>query len=229
MAQILFVMTSADRWTLTDGTEHPTGFWAEEFAAPYSAFVAAGHEVVVATPGGVVPIVDRSSLAPEANGGADAAAAVAAVLESAEALRNPVVLHDVDPADFAVVFYPGGHGPMQDLAVDPDSARVLATTLASGAPLGLLCHAPAAMLATETDGASPFAGYRMTAFSNAEEKLAGLADKAPWLLEDRLVALGARYEAGDPFAPHVVVDRNLYTGQNPASSTDLAAALVAAI
>ncbi|MEJ3656274.1 type 1 glutamine amidotransferase domain-containing protein [Actinomycetes bacterium KLBMP 9759] len=226
MAQILFVMTSADSWTLADGTKHPTGFWAEEFAAPYSAFVAAGHEVVVATPGGVVPPVDRASLAAE---GTEAAVRESAVLASAGPLRNPVPLQDVDPTDFAAVFYPGGHGPMQDLAVDPDSARVLATALASGEPLGLLCHAPAALLATEAAGTSPFTGYRLTAFSNAEEKLAGLADKAPWLLEDRLVALGARYEAGEPFGPHVVVDRNLYTGQNPASSAGLAEAIISAL
>ena len=223
MAKILFVMTGADHWTLADGTRHPTGFWAEEFLAPYRAFTAVGHEVVVATPGGVEPPVDRGSLAPEANGGVD----VEPELRSVEELRSPIKLEDADLADYAAVFYPGGHGPMEDLAVNTDSARLLTDALESGKPLGVVCHAPAALLATERpDGTSPFRGYRLTAFTNAEEAQAGFADKAKWLLQDRLTALGADFSAAEPWAVNVVVDRTLYTGQNPASSGPLADQLV---
>ncbi|TDQ54245.1 type 1 glutamine amidotransferase domain-containing protein [Actinorugispora endophytica] len=230
MAKILFVVTGADHWTLADGTKHPTGFWAEELAAPYEAFTAAGHEVVVATPGGVVPTVDQGSLAPEANGGQEGADRVASVLASAAGLREPVSLEDVDPADYAAVFYPGGHGPMEDLAVDADSGRLLTAALASGRPLGVVCHGPAALLAARNaDGSSPFAGYRLTGFTNAEEAQAGLADRSAWLLQDRLVELGADFREGEPWAPHVVVDRNLVTGQNPASSAPLAAELLKAL
>ncbi|WP_019853993.1 type 1 glutamine amidotransferase domain-containing protein [Actinopolyspora mortivallis] len=230
MARILFVMTGADHWTLADGTQHPTGYWAEEFAAPYRVFTEAGHRVVVATPGGVLPPVDRSSLAPEANGGQEKAERVAATLESAAELRQPVRLEDVRPEDYDAVFYPGGHGPMEDLAVNGDSARLLTDTLESGKPLGVVCHAPAALLATESgNGSSPFAGYRLTGFTNAEEKQAGLADKAAWLLQDRLVALGTEFSEGQPWEPNVVVDRNLHTGQNPASSEPLAERMLATL
>ena len=223
MSKILFVVTGARHWTLSDGTKHPTGFWAEELVAPYRAFTAAGHDVVVATPGGVVPVVDQASLAADANGGQEQADAVKAQLADIAQLQSPLRLEDVDLADYAAVFYPGGHGPMEDLSVNADSARLLTATLASGKPLGVVCHAPAALLATEGEGgSSPFAGYRLTGFTNAEEKQAGLADKAPWLLQDRLVALGAEFQEGEPWAPNVVVDRNLFTGQNPASSGPLA-------
>lgn len=143
---------------------------------------------------------------------------------------NPRSLDDVDAEAFDIVLYPGGHGPMQDLAVDPVSGALLTKRLTSGKPLGLLCHGPAAALAAENpDGSWPFAGYRMTALSNREERLNWFARKAKWLLQDRLVAKGARYTAGLPLRPYVVVDRNLYTGQNPASSAKLAHTLVAAV
>ncbi|MER7766632.1 type 1 glutamine amidotransferase domain-containing protein [Kitasatospora sp. NPDC096140] len=218
MADILFVLTGSDVWTLNDGTKHPTGFWAEEAVVPYQAFTAAGHRVTVATPGGVVPVADRASLTDPGITGA---------LEAIDEFRRPRVLAEVDPADYDAVFYPGGHGPMEDLAVDADSGRLLTAALASGRPLGVVCHGPAALLAARTeDGGSPFAGYRLTGFTNAEETQAGLAERAPWLLQDRLVALGADFEEGEPWAPHSVVDRNLVTGQNPASSALVAAGLL---
>ncbi|MEU7294938.1 type 1 glutamine amidotransferase domain-containing protein [Streptomyces exfoliatus] len=224
MPKILFVMTGADHWTLADGTKHPTGFWAEEAAAPYEAFTAAGYEVVVATPGGVVPTVDKSSLAPEVNGGQEGADKIAATLDSFIALQRPVRLDDVDLADYAAVFYPGGHGPMEDLAVDATSGRLLTEALRSGRPLAVVCHGPAALLAaTDADGANAFAGYRVAAFTNDEETQSGFADKAKWLLESRLVEAGIDVRVGEPWAPNVVADRNLITGQNPASSAPLAA------
>ncbi|MFI7412979.1 type 1 glutamine amidotransferase domain-containing protein [Streptomyces sp. NPDC049627] len=227
MSKILFVMTGADHWTLADGTKHPTGFWAEEAVAPYEAFKAAGHEVVVATPGGVVPPLDKASLAPQFNGGEEGAQKIADALASISELQHPIKLEDVDLDDYAAVFYPGGHGPMEDLAVDATSGKLLVDTLASGKPLGVVCHAPAALLAaTLADGGNAFAGYRLTGFSNAEETQGGLAAGAKWLLQDRLVEIGADYQEGEPWVPNVVVDRNLVTGQNPASSGPLAAELL---
>ncbi|MFF6777089.1 type 1 glutamine amidotransferase domain-containing protein [Streptomyces sp. NPDC012637] len=227
MSKILFVMTGVDHWTLADGTEHPTGFWAEEAVAPYEAFTAAGHEVVVATPGGVVPTVDAGSLAPEVNGGPEGADRIAAALAAMAEINTPVKLEDVDLADYAAVFYPGGHGPMEDLAVDAASGRLLMDTLESGKPLGVVCHGPAALLAAEkADGTNAFAGYEVAAFTNAEEIQAGLGERAKWLLETRLLEAGLHVKAGEPWAPNVVVDRNLVTGQNPASSAPLAVQLL---
>lgn len=227
MARILFVLTGADRWTLSDGSAHPTGFWADEAVAPYRAFTAAGHRVTVATPGGVVPTADAASLTPDANGGERGAEAMAAALAGVDELRHPVKLSEVDAAEYDAVFYPGGHGPMEDLARDPDSGALLTAVLDSGTPLGVVCHGPAALLAARrADGSSPFAGYTVTAFTNAEEAQVGLAEKAPWLLQDRLAELGVDFREGEPWAPKVVVDRNLYTGQNPASAAPLADRLV---
>ncbi|MEU7033383.1 type 1 glutamine amidotransferase domain-containing protein [Streptomyces sp. NPDC046237] len=223
MSKILFVLTGADHWTLADGTEHPSGFWAEEAVAPYEAFKAAGHEVVVATPGGVVPTVDKGSLAPEFNGGQEGADKVAAALASIDELQHPISLEDVNPDDYAAVFYPGGHGPMEDLSADRTSGRILIDVLESGKPLAVVCHGPASMLAaTKADGSNAFAGYEITAFTNTEETQAGFADKAKWLLESRLVEAGVEFRSGEPWAPFVVVDRNLVTGQNPASAAPLA-------
>lgn len=219
MAKVLFVLTASDKLTLADGTEHPTGYWAEEYLAPAAAILAAGHEIVVASPGGVRPPVDPVSLDPEAT----------TALESATALHHPVPLETIDPADFDAVFYPGGHGPMEDLAGNADSARILRAAMAEAKPLALVCHGLAALLATETPEGNPFTGYRLTGFTREEETLAGLADKVTWNLEDRLVALGTNFVAGEPWAPHVVVDRNLYTGQNPGSSAALGAEFVKAL
>lgn len=227
MAKILFVITGADHWTLADGTKHPTGFWAEEAVAPYEAFKAAGHEITVATPGGVVPTVDKGSLAAEVNGGQENADRIAGVIATATEIQNPIRLEDVDLDDYAAVFYPGGHGPMEDLAVNSDSGELLTRALESGKPLGVVCHAPAALLAAvKADGGNSFAGYRIAAFTNEEETQAGFADKAKWLLQDRLTEAGVQVQVGEPWVPNVVVDRNLVTGQNPASSAPLAVELL---
>lgn len=230
MAQVLFVMTGAEYWTLKDGTRHPTGFWAEEFVAPHEVFREAGYEAVVATPGGVVPTVDEASLAPEVNGGQEGADAMARAVTENLALRAPIRVDDVVLADYAAVFLPGGHGPMEDLAVTPEVGRLLVAALDADVPLGVVCHAPAALLAgLRDDGSSAFAGYRLTAFTNEEEKQVGLADKAPWLLQDRLVDLGVDFAEEDPWEPYVVHDRGLYSGQNPASSAPLAAEITRAM
>lgn len=181
----------------------------------------------MATPGGVVPPVDQGSLAAEVNGGQENAERIAAVLAAMSELREPIRLEDVNLDDYAAVFYPGGHGPMEDLAVDTDSGRLLTLALESGKPLGVVCHAPAALLAAaKGDGGNAFAGYRVAAFTNTEETQAGLADKAKWLLQDRLTEAGVQVQVGEPWVPNVVVDHNLVTGQNPASSAPLAVELL---
>jgi putative intracellular protease/amidase len=228
--KILFVLTAADHWTLADGFQQPTGFWAEEALAPYEIFKDAGYEIVAASPGGVPPTVDALSLAPEYNGGPEGAEQRKRALAAATELANPLPIEQVRLEDYAAVFVPGGWGPMEDLSADAASGQLLAQALASGKPVSLVCHGPAALLpARDAQGSFPFAGYRLTSLSNAEEKLSGLAERAKWLLEDRLVAAGAQYSAGEPFAPNVVVDRNLITGQNPASSAPVAKEVLIAL
>ncbi|MFD8723562.1 type 1 glutamine amidotransferase domain-containing protein [Streptomyces sp. NPDC013157] len=230
MGNVLFVVTGASYWTLRDGHRHPTGYWAEEFAAPYTVFTEAGHQVTVATPGGVIPTVDTMSLQPRMTGGEENMYALTAVLEEAEQLRHPVALKDVNLEDFDTVYYPGGHGPMEDLSADADSGLLLRRALASGKPLAIVCHAPAAILATRDEhGDTPFAGYRVAGFSNEEEAGVGFADEAKWLLEDELKKLPMDYSRGPAWEPYIVVDRNLYTGQNPASSGPLAQEVVKAL
>jgi putative intracellular protease/amidase len=228
MTKVLMVVSAADRWTLNDGTVHPSGYWAEEVAMPHRIFSEAGFDITIATPGGKAPTLDQLSLG-IAGGMPWKRRKVKRYLDSIEtALATPVPLDAVEPGDFDLVFYPGGHGPMEDLAYDQISGALLANRLASGKPLALLCHAPAAILAaTGPDGKSPFAGRQMTGLSNREELLNRFAKKAPWLLEDKLKEAGVEYsKALLPLRPYVVVDGNLYTGQNPQSSEKLAERLV---
>lgn len=224
---VLFVMTGSDHWTLKDGTRHPTGFWAEEAVVPLETFTDAGFEVTVATPGGVRPPVDQGSLSAQSAGSDEAAAHYREVIENAPEFQKPIALADVHLADYDAVFLPGGHGPMEDLATDADAAAVLTAAIGGDIPLGVVCHGPAALLsATDVNAQSAFAGRTVTAFTNAEEQQAGLAEQAPWLLQDRLTDAGLTVIAGDPWAPHVQTDGNLLTGQNPASSAPLARAVV---
>ncbi|EOM75699.1 type 1 glutamine amidotransferase domain-containing protein [Rhodococcus rhodnii] len=228
MTSVLMVLSAARHWTLKDGTRHPTGVWAEEFAVPYQLFVDAGFEVTVATPEGEQSVIDELSLG-ISGGLPPKTKRIAAEIERLQpVLDHPADLADMNPDDFDLVFYSGGHGPMEDLAVDPVSGALLTERLKSGKPLALLCHAPAAALAAKNpDGSWPFAGYRMTGLSNREERLNRFAWKARWLLEDRLNEAGADYSKGFPLRPHIVHDRNLYTGENPQSSEKLARQLIA--
>ncbi|MEO9330253.1 type 1 glutamine amidotransferase domain-containing protein [Gordonia aurantiaca] len=221
--KILFVMTGADEWTLNDGSKHKTGFWAEEAAAPLEVFREAGYTVTVATPGGVRPPVDEASLAPDAVGSAVRAERIRTIVETAAELRDPVALADVDVTDYDAVFVPGGHGPMEDLASDDDAGRLLIAADRARKTIGIVCHGPAILLAAkDDDGVNTFSGRKVTCFGNAEEQQAGLADKAPWLLEDRLTHEGFRVTLGLPWTVHTEADGNLLTGQNPASSETLA-------
>lgn len=220
MSHVLFVVTAARTWTLADGTAHPTGYWAEELLAPYELLTAAGHDVSFATPGGIAPVADAGSLR---DGDADAIAAI-------DGLASPLVLAAVDPAAYDAVYYPGGHGPMQDLATDADSAALITATIAGGRPLAAVCHGLAALLpALDAEGRPVVAGRTITGFSDEEERIGGLADRAPFLLESSLRELGADIDVAEPWSDHVVVDGQLITGQNPQSSASAAAALVAAL
>jgi putative intracellular protease/amidase len=227
MAKILFIVSGATYWVLEDGTRYATGYWAEEFARPYKIVTDAGHEVVVATPNGVVPNVDMMSLRPEMAGGMQGALELEAIIRSAEVLRRPLKLSDVRLEDYDAVYLPGGHGPMADLAFDADVGRLLTAQLASGNPLFIVCHGPAAMLATRLHGVSPFKGYRVTGFTNEEEEAVGVASMSTWLLETELKRkVGVEFSRGKIWAPYMVEDRNLVTGQNPASAAVLAKRLL---
>ncbi|MEW2490306.1 type 1 glutamine amidotransferase domain-containing protein [Streptomyces sp. NPDC048411] len=219
MAKVLFIVSGASFWVLKDGTRHATGYWAEEFANPYKILTDAGHEVVVATPKGVIPTVDMMSLRPAFAGGEDGALGLENIIRDAEVMRRPLKLSDVRLEDYDAVYLPGGHGPMADLAFDADAGRLLTAQLNSGKPLAIVCHAPAAMLSTRIHGVSPFKGYKVTAFTNDEEEGVGLAPRAPWLLEtDLREKAGVDFSRGPNWEPFMVEDRNLITGQNPHSA-----------
>ncbi|WP_329034080.1 type 1 glutamine amidotransferase domain-containing protein [Streptomyces sp. NBC_00178] len=228
MAKILFIVSGATYWVLKDGTRYATGYWAEEFASPYKQLTDAGHEVVVATPGGTTPNVDMMSLRPSMAGGEQGALDLEAIIRDAEVMRRPLKLSDVRLEDYDAVYLPGGHGPMSDLAYDADAGRLLTAQLASGNPLFIVCHAPAALLATRIHGVSPFKGYKVTGFTNEEEEGVGLASRATWLLETELKEkVGVQYSRGPMWEPYMVEDRNLVTGQNPASAAVLGERMLA--
>jgi putative intracellular protease/amidase len=227
MARLLAVITGADHLTLKDGTIRRTGFWAEEFVVPHERFRAAGVVVEVATPGGVEPPLDQNSLAPEMNAGGPAVIEhYKQYLASLADLKHPRVLEELSEGradDYDAIFLPGGHGPMQDLARSAALGGIVRHMQARGKLIAAVCHGPAGLLpAVGAEGTWAFKGYRLTAFTNEEEAAIGLADKVPFLLETRLRELGGDFRAGRPWVPHVVADRNLVTGQNPASSAGVA-------
>ncbi|QUQ72401.1 type 1 glutamine amidotransferase domain-containing protein [Kutzneria sp. CA-103260] len=224
MTKVLFILSGARSWSQLDGTQHPTGFWAEEFITPHRIFTAAGLDIRIATPGGRVPAADQISLNPTV--GIDEAAAAdfrAYLTEVKDVLDHPTRLEDINPDEYDVVLIPGGHGPMQDLAVNDDINRILGRMLPDDEKIvASVCHGQAAFLAAGDSKNWLFKGRRMTAFTDAEEQQAGLAANAPFLLESRLRAAGATYESGGLWQPFVVTDGNLITGQNPVSSAGVA-------
>lgn len=223
MAKILMVITGADGLTLADGTVHPTGFWAEEVAESHRVLAEAGVEVDIATPGGVRPPVDPISL--DERGGVEASAAekFRAYLGSIEdRLAQPLALSKVNAADYDAIYLPGGHGPMEDLARDADLGRLLADAVRDGKIVAALCHGPAALLSTAGEDAFPFAGRRLTVFTDDEERQGGLKDAVPYFVESRLRELGAIVEPGPAWTSKVVVDGTLITGQNPQSTVETA-------
>ena len=227
MSRLLMVITGADHLTLRDGTTRPTGFWAEEVVVPHEKFREAGVAVELATPGGVEAPLDPNSLAPEMNpGGPQVIEHYKEYLASLEDLKHPRVLEDLSENQldaYDAIFLPGGHGPMQDLARSAALGEIIRHFQTQEKLIVAVCHGAAGLLpAVREGGAWPFKCYSLTAFTNEEEQGVGLADKMPFLLETRLRELGAAFRAGRPWMPHVVVARNLVTGQNPASSAGVA-------
>lgn len=220
--RILMVLTSHDQ--LGD-TGRKTGFWLEELAAPYYAFKDAGAEVVLASPKGGQPPLDPKSSQPEFQ--TDLTRRFEADAEAKAALAATVPLSTVRQEDFDTVFYPGGHGPMWDLAEDPNSIRLIESTLAAGKPLALVCHAPGALHRAHTpDGRPLVEGKKVTGFTDTEEEAVGLTKVVPFLVEDELRDQGGIYSKGADWQPYVVTDGLLITGQNPASSGPAAKVLL---
>jgi len=220
--KILMVLTSHDTLGTTG---EKTGFWLEEFAAPYYTFLDAGAEITLASPAGGQPPIDPKSDAPEAQ--TDFTRRFAADDAARAALAHTVRLDSVDATAFDAVFYPGGHGPLWDLAQSRTSIDLIAAFVAAGKPTGFVCHAPGVLRdVTAADGTPLVRGRRVTGFSDSEEAAVGLTDVVPFLLEDVLTQQGALYEKGPDWASHVVTDGTLITGQNPASSAAAASALM---
>lgn len=214
MARILIVVTSA---TQMGDSNRPTGIWLEEFTTPLYEFLDAGHEVTIASPqGGAVPI-DPASLAEDAL--TDTTRRFQADGAHRHLLEDAAPLREISVHDFDAVFYPGGHGPMWDLSRDEASAALVSAFFEAGKPVGAVCHGPAAFVpAKRADGTSVLTNRHVTGFANTEEEAVGLAKLVPFLLQDRLVSLGAQYSKGRDWAEHVVTDGQLVTGQNPQSA-----------
>ena len=230
MTKILIVLSAADTWTRADGSKYESGVWAEEFVVMDEKFIAEGCMVDIATPGGVVPTIDPHSMNPAVVGQENVDHFDRYLKSIAGRLANPMVLADVDARRYDAIIIPGGHGPVEDLYQDADMGRVLLEADRRGTFIAAVCHGPAALLAARTaDGRWPFAGRRMTAFSDEEEVEFGTADNASWLLAGALRKLEADYTQGPNWQPFVVRDKNLITGQNPASSEELAEAVIAAL
>jgi putative intracellular protease/amidase len=220
--KVLMVLTSHDR--LGD-TGKRTGFWLEEFAAPYYVFRDAGIDVALASPKGGQPPLDPKSDEPDAQ--TPATERFRADPEAQAALASTARLAGVQGSEYDAVFYPGGHGPLWDLAEDPDSIALIESTDSAVKPLALVCHAPAVLRhAKGVDGAPLVRGRRVTGFTNSEEEAVGLTDVVPFLVEDMLKGNGGHYAKQADWAVHVVTDGNLVTGQNPASSEAAAKAVL---
>ncbi|PVM93911.1 type 1 glutamine amidotransferase domain-containing protein [Caulobacter endophyticus] len=220
--KILIVLTSHD--TLGD-TGKKTGFWLEELAAPYYVFKDAGADLVLASPKGGQPPLDPKSDLPDFQ--TDMTRRFQADKAALAALAQTTPLADVNAADFDAVFYPGGHGPLWDLAESPVSVALIEAFDRAGKPHALVCHAPGALRHVKAaDGRPLVAGRKVTGFTNGEEDAVELTNIVPFLVEDMLKESGGLYEKGPDWAPYVVEDGDLITGQNPASSDAVAHALV---
>ncbi len=221
--KILMVLTSHDK---LGKTGEKTGFWLEEFAAPYYVFKDAGAEITLASPLGGQPPLDPKSDAPdfqtESTHRFKSDSAAQAVLAST------LKLADVSAVDFDAVFYPGGHGPLWDLAEDAASIALIEAMLEAKKPLAAVCHAPGVLRHPKgSDGTSVVQGKTVTGFTNTEEEAVGLTEIVPFLVEDMLKQNGGKYSKAEDWQPHVVTDGLLITGQNPASSEPAAKALLA--
>jgi putative intracellular protease/amidase len=219
--KILMVLTSHDQ---LGNTGRKTGFWLEEFAAPYFVFRDAGVELTLASPKGGQPPIDPKSDLPENQTPAMARFKKDAAAQ--RALANTVKLSSVKAEDYDTVFYPGGHGLMWDLAESPESIALIESFYNSGKPITLVCHAPGVLRHVKYKGESPVKGKHVTGFTDGEEEQVQLTKVVPFLVEDELLGLGAIFEKKRNWEPFSVVDGRLITGQNPASSTSAAQALL---
>jgi putative intracellular protease/amidase len=219
---VLMVLTSHSQ--LGD-TGKKTGFWLEEFAAPYYEFKDAGANVTLASPVGGQPPLDPKS--DEADAQTEATRRFKSDEAAQSALAHTERLSTLSGEDFDAVFYPGGHGPLWDLAEDADSIKLIETMTRSGKVVAAVCHAPAVLRHTKTaDGQPLVKGRRVTGFTNSEEAAAGLTDVVPFLVQDMLVENGGNYSKAADWQPYTVTDGKLVTGQNPASSTAAARAVL---
>jgi len=221
--KILMILTSHDQ--LGD-TGKKTGFWLEEFAAPYYLMKDAGADITLASPKGGQPPLDPKSDEPDAQ--TEATDRFKADQMAQQLLASTTPLSHIDPDDFDAVFYPGGHGPLWDLAEDKDSIALIEAFAAKDRPVAAVCHAPGVLRHVKAkDGKPLVAGRKVTGFTNSEEEAVGLTDVVPFLVEDMLKERGGLYEKGPDWGVHVVIDGKLVTGQNPASSEAAAKALLA--
>jgi putative intracellular protease/amidase len=221
--KILMVLTSHER--LGD-TGKKAGFWLEEFAAPYYVFKDAGADVTLMSPKGGQPPLDPKSDAPESQ--TDATRRFKADAPAQAALAHTGKLSEVSGDSFDALFYPGGHGPLWDLAEDAHSIKLIESMSAAGKTIAAVCHAPGVLRDVKSaDGAPLVKGKKVTGFTNTEEEVVQLTKVVPFLVEDMLVKNGGLYSKGDDWQSYVVVDGKLITGQNPASSAQAAAAVLA--
>ncbi len=220
--KILLVLTSHDQ--LGD-TGKKTGFWLEELAAPYYALKDAGAEIVLASPKGGQPPLDPKSDDPDAQ--TDDTRRFKADPEAQAALASTVVLSSVKAEDFDAVFYPGGHGPLWDLANDAESIALIEAFAKADKPTGFVCHAPGVLKSVNGPDGKPLVnGRKVTGFTNSEEEAVGLTDVVPFLVENVLTANGGDYSKGPDWGSYVLTDGKLVTGQNPGSSHAAAEALL---
>jgi putative intracellular protease/amidase len=220
--KILMVLTSHDK---LGNTGEKTGFWLEELATPYYVFLDAGVELTLASPAGGRPPLDPKSDAPENQTAASRRFARDSLAQAALARTQP--LAEVRAEDFDAVFYPGGHGPLWDLANDKNSIALIETFFATNKPVALVCHAPGVLRDVKArDGTPLVKGRKVTSFTNSEEEAVKLTNIVPFLVEDMLASQGGLYSKADNFQPHVLADGLLVTGQNPASSEPAAKAVL---
>lgn len=220
--KVLIVLTSHDE---LGNTGRKTGFWLEELAAPYYAFQDAGATITLASPKGGQPPLDPKSNEPDFQ--TELTRRFEADPAAIAQLANTVPLDSVAQADFDTVFYPGGHGPLWDLAEDRRSIALIESFIAANKPVALVCHAPGVLRHVKSATGEPLVqGKRVTGFTNSEEAGVGLTEVVPFLVEDTLKALGGDYSKGPDWGSYVVSDGLLVTGQNPASSAETAAVLL---
>ena len=221
--KILMILTSHD---MLGDTGKKTGFWLEEFAAPYYVFKDAGADITLASPKGGQPPLDPKSDAPDAQ--TEATKRFKDDQQAIDLLAKTHILSGIDAANYHAVFYPGGHGPLWDLTNNADSIALIEAMMAAEKPVAAVCHAPGILRDVKAANGTPLVqGKKVTGFTNSEEAASGLTDVVPFLLEDMLKERGGHYSSVNDWAVHVVEDGPLITGQNPASSQKAAEMVLA--